>query len=80
MVDPIAPKQPQFTSVPRERRIILVIRKEMLIKTVPNADKRVNTPNNRLSPQASSMNGRAHPNAIASGPGSMSKLYTKATE
>jgi hypothetical protein len=60
MVDPIAPKQPQFTSVPRERRIILVIRKEMLIRTVPNADKRVNYTKQQAKP-AGKLNEREGP-------------------
>ncbi len=43
MADPIAPKQPHSTSVPRESRMTLVIKKEMLSNATPRADRRVNT-------------------------------------
>lgn len=80
MVDPTAPKQPHSIFIPCESTIALTIKNEMLIMAMLITVRRVNTPNRRLIAQASSMNGSAHPKAIANGPGSISKLYTTATE
>ena len=43
------------------------MKKEMLSRAMPRADRRVRTPRSRPTAQASSMNGSAHPKPIASG-------------
>ena len=74
MVDPIAPKQPHSMSIPRERTTAFAIRKEILSKAIPMAQRRVKSPKSSPTPQRNSINGRVHPKAMASGPGSISKL------
>ncbi len=71
MAEPIAPKQPHSVSDPRKSRMTFVMKKEMDKRPMPRADSRVNMPRRRPIPQDSSMNGRAHPKAIASGPGNI---------